>query len=364
MPKKKIFLASSAELAADRDAFEMMVRRQNDQWERRGYEFDVVRWENFVDSMSRDGLQQEYNKAVRGCDIFVMLFFTKVGPFTREEFEVAFEHLAAGSGPRIYTYFRNDHILTGDIDEGIKSLLDFKAMLKARKHYITHYANKEDLLFQFSRQMELLYGGDGADLDDIDERMPQVKAGELALTLAYRQLFGDTALDAIRAERLRASLEFATRQVRETVLFMATQRRRETWFAEKRQMERTIPIFEALVRTDPNWHAAHGQLGYALVERLEPEWRRAKQSLDRAVTLRGDDAAQGLYYHYNRARCAVRMDPAFPSQPADAATRDGVLEVIRQARRDLDTDWERLLGQPDSADIRQWLQLNGSPRLR
>ena len=145
MPTKTIFLASSEELKQDRYEFEVLVARLNQQWRPRDYVFDLVVWENFIDSMSPEGLQEQYNKAVTGSDIFVMLFFTKVGPYTIQEFEAAFKELKAGTGPRIYTYFRNDHILTGRIDETIKSLLDFKALLRRRKHYVTMYSNSDDL---------------------------------------------------------------------------------------------------------------------------------------------------------------------------------------------------------------------------
>src|SRR5262249_32306709 len=78
MLTKKIFLASSAELVEDRRAFELMVGRLNQEWRAREYTFDVILWENFIDTMAKDGLQKEYNRAIASCDIFVMLFFTKV----------------------------------------------------------------------------------------------------------------------------------------------------------------------------------------------------------------------------------------------------------------------------------------------
>ena len=42
--------------------------------------------ENFLDAMSENGLQEEYNRKVRECDVFVSLFKTKTGKFTEEEF--------------------------------------------------------------------------------------------------------------------------------------------------------------------------------------------------------------------------------------------------------------------------------------
>jgi hypothetical protein len=87
---KKIFLASSEELQEDRRAFEIMLARLNPQWRSREITFEIVVWENFIDAMSKEGLQQqEYNKAIQDCDVFVMLFFTKVGPYTLEEFKTA-----------------------------------------------------------------------------------------------------------------------------------------------------------------------------------------------------------------------------------------------------------------------------------
>jgi hypothetical protein len=363
MQVKKIFLASSEELKSDRQAFEVMLGRLNQQWRSRETSFDLVIWENFIDAMSRDGLQKEYNRAVKDCDIFVMMFFTKVGPYTLEEFETAFAGLAGGSGPLIYTYFRNDFILAGDIDDGIRTLLDFKARLKALGHYFTTYRNTEDLQYQFSRQLEKLYGDDAASAR-IDERTPPFKAGEAALTLGYRQLYGDSALADADLERLGRAVGLATRQVRDALFAMAAQMRRETWAGDKRLMERTIPVFEALVRADPNWHAPYGQLGYALVDKLAPDWARAKEALDRAVELRGDTVHEGRYYHYNRARCAVALDPDFAAGRASAtAARAAVLAQVKAARRELDDDWERVIVQPDSASIRAWLQRNGSPRL-
>lgn len=361
MEIKKIFLASSEELKDDRRAFELMIGRLNQQWRQRDIMFDLVVWENFIDAMSKEGLQKEYNKAISDSDIFVMMFFTKVGRYTLEEFEVAFADMKAGSGPRIYTYFRNDFILTGEIDEDIKSLLEFKVRLKKLAHYVTTYRNTEDLQYQFSQQLEKLYGEEGAEAQEIDDNTPLVKVGEIALLLVYRHLYGVGKIDM---QRMGTSVERASRQVRNTVYQMASEWRREHWFADKRLMERSIYVFEALTRSDANWHAPWGQLGYALVEKVSPDWLRAKDCLDRAVALRGDNIQEGYFYQYNRARCAVELDPAFctqPKQPANPATRKAVIEVLKQAQRDLDSGWNDALKWASSESLREWLALNGWP---
>ena len=91
MPQNiKIFLASSAELKDDREQFEQFIGRKNKTLNKNGRFIELVIWEDGIDAMSKTRLQEEYNKAARGCDIFVMLFATKVGAFAREEFEAAF----------------------------------------------------------------------------------------------------------------------------------------------------------------------------------------------------------------------------------------------------------------------------------
>lgn len=364
MQVKKIFLASSEELKNDRREFEIMITRVNPQWRQRDFTFDLVVWENFIDAMSKEGLQTEYDKAVQECDIFVMLFFTKVGPYTLKEFEAAFAHIETGSGPVIYTYFKNDYVLTGDLDDHVKSLLEFKARLNALKHYPTYYRNAEDLKWQFSRQLELMYGGDRAASTEITDSTPQLRIGEIALLLCHRQLFGDDGADK-GDTRLSDAVLRASRPVRAAIFNMAQDVRRENWFADKHRMERAIPVFEALVRADPKWHAPHGDLGYALKDKLTPDWKRALESLTRAVELRGERVNEGIFYQYSRALCLIGLDAKFSAgQPADATTRRAVLEALRRARRELDASWEQYMDNPDAADIRRWLQLNGSPSLR
>ena len=132
MLTKKIFLASSSELKKDREAFEIFINRKNKDWVAKGVFLELVLWEDFLDAMSRTRLQDEYNQAIRECDLFVMLFFTKVGPYTAEEFETAFGQFKATNKPFIFTYFKDAPISTGSINEDdVMSLLAFKKKLKS-----------------------------------------------------------------------------------------------------------------------------------------------------------------------------------------------------------------------------------------
>src|SRR5262249_52494993 len=89
MTKRKLFLASSSELKEDRRDFEIFLGRKNNDWIDREVYLQLIIWEDFLDALSKTRLQDEYNKAIRDCDVFVMLFWTKVGKYTEEEFEAA-----------------------------------------------------------------------------------------------------------------------------------------------------------------------------------------------------------------------------------------------------------------------------------
>ena len=157
MQIKRIFLASSQELKEDRQQFEIFVNRKNKEWVSRGVFLELVIWEDFLDALSSTRLQDEYNKAIRESEVFVMLFATKVGKYTEEEFETAFGQFRATSKPIIFTYFKDVLISIGSIDEGdILSLFAFKKKLAALGHFTSVYANIDQLKFAFDQQLDKL----------------------------------------------------------------------------------------------------------------------------------------------------------------------------------------------------------------
>lgn len=164
----KIFLASSSKLKSDREQFELFVNRKNKQWVSKGVFLHLVIWEDFLDALSSSRLQDEYNQEIRECDIFVMLFFTKVGKYTEEEFETAVGQFKATNKPFIFTYFK-DAAKSGDSDEDDKkSLLAFQKKLAVLGHFYTRYQNTEDLLLQFGNQLDKLADKNFIEMDKPD----------------------------------------------------------------------------------------------------------------------------------------------------------------------------------------------------
>ncbi|MEF8713820.1 MAG: SUMF1/EgtB/PvdO family nonheme iron enzyme [Accumulibacter sp.] len=151
---RKIFLASSQELEDDRRQFEVFIARENKSWVKQGVELELVLWEDFLDAVSRTRLQDEYLRAIGRCDIFVLLFFTKVGPYTAEEFAAAYEHFQATGRPLLYTYFKDAPHQAARAD--LLSLWAFQDKLEALGHFPTRYANVDQLKLHFRQQLDKL----------------------------------------------------------------------------------------------------------------------------------------------------------------------------------------------------------------
>jgi hypothetical protein len=153
----RVFLASSAELRDDRDALDLYLRQLNDTLQSAGKYLRVVRWENFLDAMSDTRMQDAYNDAVRSCDIFISLFFTRTGQYAREEFHVAHAHFLATGRPYIYTFFKDAEIRTGSLERAdLTSLWDFQDELKALGHFYSRYDNIDHLKRVFRDQLDKL----------------------------------------------------------------------------------------------------------------------------------------------------------------------------------------------------------------
>jgi len=157
MVSKSIFLASSSELKKDRLEFESFVSRKNNDWVDKGIFLKLFIWEDFLDAMSQTRLQDEYNKAVRIADIFVMLFRSKVGRYTEEEFDTAFHQFKATHKPFIFTYFKRFENRTSRVNKSdLASLHAFQQKLRRLGHFQTVYNNVNELKLHFGQQLDKL----------------------------------------------------------------------------------------------------------------------------------------------------------------------------------------------------------------
>jgi hypothetical protein len=176
----------------------------------------------------------------------------------------------------------------------------------------------------------------------IDELKQQTERDALALNLAYRQLNPIPDSLPITQAELEAAISGASVPIKIQIFNQAWQIRSENWRdADKKvKMERTIPIFRALIRDDSKnqFHKNHGQLGFALKDKVEPEWESAQKELTIAIDMRGPWSEKGwVFYEFNRAICRIMTDPAYSNgQPSDSERRDGIVADLAAAAHSSD----------------------------
>jgi hypothetical protein len=86
-----------------------------------------------------------------------MLFWTKVGQYTAEEFATAFGQFQAANRPFIFTYFKDAPISTGSANQqDLMSLWAFQKKLDQLGHFYTRYQGIDGLKLHFNGQLDKL----------------------------------------------------------------------------------------------------------------------------------------------------------------------------------------------------------------
>lgn len=137
----------------------------------------------------------------------------------------------------------------------------------------------------------------------------QQKNDTQALILVERQL--NPKLPEVPVDELEQTLKAASSPLKQQIFEKAHQVRKDNWCGNKALMERTIPIFRALTKSDPEnkRHPPHGELGYTLKYQRSPDWHQAELSLTEAINLRGNwrEHQHRTLYEFNRAICRIQQ---------------------------------------------------------
>jgi hypothetical protein len=144
--------------------------------------------------------------------------------------------------------------------------------------------------------------------------------------------------------------------IKTQAFLQASRQRQESWNrnSEKEKMERTIPVFKALIAADTGrrYHRNHAQLGYALKDSRAPLWADAEKALAEAIKRRGPGRGW-ILYEFNHALCLIELYPTAASLDVREAVKAdlGVVELSRQGRELL-----------KASAISDWCTRNGIPR--
>ena len=303
----KIFLASSNELSDDREKFGNFIRRLNDIYEVRGKKINVFEWEDCDASITDRRTQDEYNDKVRESDMFVAMFYTKAGPFTIEEFDVAMDEYGKKGSPKVYVYCKN----LKEGEEDTPELKAFKGRLseKGNERFWTNYSNQESLQLHFVQQFliaenelsKLKLEGDKVTLDGL-YIAELAKLSFAASNKDYRQLKEDI-------EGLPDEIEFARQFVNE---HPDNEKSRDKL---QKKLNRYNELKEEFARLQQTLFDTSQRIAVMQREKLSDKLRRATEAfeagnMERANTLLDEieHEAETHYANLNQDRELVHQD--------------------------------------------------------
>lgn len=164
----KIFLASSDELSEERVHISNLIENLNYRFEPRGIRLQLIKWEFLDASMGNIRKQEEYNRILKECDICMVLFWKKIGRFTKEELDVAYHEQKVGRKPqKIYIFFKKTSDITSELTE-------FKKVIESSYgHFYNTFETVEKLQLDFLLQLELFQNSfhKGFSMELIDSKI-------------------------------------------------------------------------------------------------------------------------------------------------------------------------------------------------
>ena len=178
-----------------------------------------------------------------------------------------------------------------------------------------------------------------------------------AISLTRQQLEPASGAPPVDQKQLREAIMGASPSVKVQIFYQASKLRSETWKTDKKKMERTIPIFEALCESDRErrFHKNFGQLGFALKDKQPEDWAGAEKMLTEAIRIRGPWREAGwTIYEWSRAVCRIEQDAAFKAgAPSTASVRQAIVADLAAVA---ESDVQEFLSEDP---VPAWMRLNG-----
>ncbi|EKU98270.1 putative peptidoglycan-binding domain-containing protein [Leptolyngbya sp. PCC 7375] len=130
---------------------------------------------------------------------------------------------------------------------------------------------------------------------------------------------------------LTQAIRQAPASIRKQVFDLAKDYRRTANLSgDKARIQRTIPIFEALLDSEPDQHQYYAQLAFACKDAGSPDLFKAIQYLDKAIELRGEQNRVETW-KYELSRAITRIQQAYQSLHSydfDPSVNDRIIEDL------------------------------------
>lgn len=232
--------------------------------------------------------------------------------------------------------------------------------------FIGYLWTRRSAAVEFGKGMSELYGivdqvnDIQTHLSDVDER---AKNNSEAINIVKKVLYSLPGEPPINQSEINEKIRKASEGVKAQIFFDASDVRYKNWSNKETKpiMERTIPIFRALIACDTanKYHKSHGYLGFALKDKLKPDWAEAFNELTKAIEIRGPWTlgadSFGLYYEFNRAVCRIHLDEGYNNEkPSTSEAKELILKDISYANQE--SHISKIMQEEES--IKKWMKLN------
>jgi len=151
-----LFLASSNELIHEREKIEQALSRKNKVLRKQGFVVELLIWEDGKHISKSLRSQDNYNLEIEHCDLFAMLFYSKVGKFSLEEFELANSLFGNKGMPRIIIFQKHTDLPKNQGKTDAVSRYDFLERLKGIEHFPILFENTDKLVNELEDAIDKL----------------------------------------------------------------------------------------------------------------------------------------------------------------------------------------------------------------
>lgn len=155
----KIFIASSSDLEEERKELKLYIDSLNNQYADYDVRLETKLWEYMSKTYNDSRKQNDYNNELLDSDMVIFMFGSRIGRYTKEEFDVAVQNKRNNKNPRhIVTYFKDVTLRTYGLQQNdfkeLKGVLDLKNYIAKELEQIhVPFTNISDLQFQVSDEI-------------------------------------------------------------------------------------------------------------------------------------------------------------------------------------------------------------------
>jgi len=151
----RFFLASSNEMTEERKEVALWLSRKNKRLIESNRFIELVVWEELLQSFQGKRIQDYFNEQMLTCDIVLTLFYTSVGMFTQEEFNLAYNQLKAGNKPK-YLFVGFKKTSTDKINMDYIEIIRLKERIKKHEQVSISFDSIDNLILQLDQQLDLV----------------------------------------------------------------------------------------------------------------------------------------------------------------------------------------------------------------